>query len=48
MLHSGRSGIVHPWLVQCEFVFWELHGTFPILIVRGLNFELAIRGRAIK
>jgi hypothetical protein len=29
---------------NCEFIFWGLHGTFPILIVASLNF--AIRGRA--
>ncbi len=29
---------------NCEFIFRGLHGTFPILIVAGLNF--AIRGRA--
>jgi len=48
MPHSGRSGIVHPRPVQCEFVFGELHGTFPILTVSGLNFELVIWGRAIR
>jgi hypothetical protein len=29
---------------NCEFIFWGLHGTFPILIVASLNF--ARRGRA--
>jgi hypothetical protein len=48
MPHSGRSGIVHPRPVQYEFVFGELHGTFPILTVSGLNFELVIWGRAIR
>jgi hypothetical protein len=24
-------------IVNCEFMFWELHGTFPTLIVAGLN-----------
>ncbi len=27
------------------FVFGELHETFPILTVAGLNFELATRGK---
>jgi hypothetical protein len=29
---------------NCGFIFGGLHGTFPMLIVAGLNF--AIRGRA--
>jgi hypothetical protein len=30
-----------------EFIFWELHGTFPVLNTAELKFELSSRRRAI-
>jgi hypothetical protein len=30
-----------------EFIFWELHGTFPVLNIADLKFELTSRRRAI-
>ncbi len=30
-----------------EFIFWEVHGTFPVLNIAELKFELTSRRRAI-
>jgi hypothetical protein len=33
--------------VNYEFIFWELHGTIPILLGFAGSYVLGIRGRAI-